>query len=154
MTVSVVPLLIDAMLDTYRAALEGVRVSDGTGVTDDPADYLMVGIQDPFDSTDSSANSEQDWAGVGTFAPRSEVGSVFCAALCWSGDTNMKTVRDRVYEIVDTVAALHRDPNDVSLGVPQLLWTSFGARTNLEQNQGDEGCYALVMFSVEFNAQI
>lgn len=154
MTVSVVPMLIDAMVSLYTDELPNIRVSDGTGVTDDPGDYLMVGVEDPFNDAESAATTESDWAGVGVSAPRSETGTVTCAALCWSGDTNAKVVRDRVYDAVNAVAALHRDPYDVSLGVPQLLWTSFGTRTRLEQNQGDEGCYALLAFSVYFQAQI
>lgn len=154
MRTSVLPDLIDALVSAATDALPEIRVSDGVGVTDDPSDYLMIGVDDPFADSPEAASSAQDWVHVGTGAQRSETGEIQCAALSWSGDTDPKVVRDRAFATCGAVANLLRPPADSSLGVDGLLWCSFGTTQRYEPSQGDDGCYALVMFSIYFSAQI
>jgi hypothetical protein len=161
-TSSVVPALIDALVNGAAALtgpalpLEGVLVFDGFGVTEDPGDVLMVGVEDP-DETDAAqaADSKQSWHDSGQAARRDEVGSVTCCALSWNGngpDGGAKQARDRVYAIVDQVAAMCRTTPD--LGVAELLWTGYGSSGQLHQNQDEQGAVAWLIFSIEFTALI
>jgi hypothetical protein len=137
--------------------LPETRVSRGVGVTDHPGNYLMVGVEDPFATGDSAAaESEQEWAHVGLGAQRREQGTVMCAALAWSGDSSPEAVRavcDRVYEIYGALATTLNDPANTDLGVEGLLWTSCGSRTRLTPDQDASGSFALLTFSVGFEAQ-
>lgn len=145
MAVSVVPALIDALV----AATGGF---DGLAVTDEPGDYLMVGVDDP--DTDDGAfagESRQQWASA-NHTTRDESGSITCAAYSWNGDGDQKSARDGAYALVEALAAVCRATPD--LGVDSLLWTDFGSDTNLQQFQGDWGASALVVFTVAFRARI
>src|SRR5689334_3843760 len=98
MATSAVPALIDALVSAADAALSNVAVYDGVGNSDDPGDFLMVGVDDP-DRTDdvASASATQQWAGVGNASARDEEGDVTCAALSWNGNSNQKQARDGAY---------------------------------------------------------
>jgi hypothetical protein len=152
MATSVIPALIDAMLSTFAAALPSVRVYDGTGVSDHPGGYLMIGVDDPdSDAFALSADAEQDWADA-NYTARSETGSITCAALSWNGDGNQKTARDGAYAITAAVeTALRSNP---SLGLANVLWTSFGTRVELSQVQSHQGAAALLVFSISFRAHL
>ena len=158
MATSVVPDLIDALVTTAEALtgdgnpLEGVLVLDGFGVTEDPGDFLMIGVDDP-DSDDPafSADVKQDWANA-TYTAVDEEGDIACAVLSWSGDTDQKTVRDRVYAITAAVENMLRA--NPSLDLPTLLWTKFGVSSQLTQNQDEQGALALLVFRIHFRARI
>lgn len=152
MATSVVPALIDAMVSTFTSAITGATVYDGTGTSDDPGDYLMIGVDDPDSPSPAvSADVQQQWANVNYLA-RDEVGEITCAALSWNGDGNTKAARDAVYAILAAVEnALRSNP---SLGLANLLWTSFGTSQQLTQLQSDSGAMALVIFRVHFEARI
>lgn len=152
MATSVIPALIDALVAQSTTALPSVKVYDGLAVTNDPGDFLMVGVEDPdLESAASSATAEQSWA-HSTGTSRDESGEITCAALSWNGDGNLKTARDGVFAITAAVENLLR--NDPDLGVAGLLWTSFGSTVELSQGQGDMGADALVVFKVAFRARI
>lgn len=153
---SVVPDLIDALFTKATDALEGVTVYDGFGVTNDPGDFLMIGVEDP-DSQDAaySAETEQDWAEVGAnlgSAERDETGTLTCAALSWNGDANQKQARDAAYAITSKLEDLLRA--DPTLGLTSLLWTSFGTSSQLSQAQDSQGALALLVFRIYFRARI
>jgi hypothetical protein len=149
---SAVPALIDALFAAAVAALPSTLVFDGYGNTDDPGDFLMIGVEDP-DSRDHarSATAEQDWANA-TYTARDESGEVTCAALSWNGDANQKAARDAVYAISAAVENLLRA--NPSLGVASLLWTSFGPHSDLQQLQDEQGALALLTFSIRFRARL
>jgi hypothetical protein len=65
MATSVVFDLVGALVTQLGAALS-VNVHDGYGLTDDPGDYLMVGVEDPDGDRATSAEGRQDWAGTAT----------------------------------------------------------------------------------------
>ena len=151
MASSVIPAVIDAVVSRARANLPSICVYDGFGVSDDPGDFLMVGVDDP-ERQDSaySADSQQDWAHANNTA-RDEVGDVTCAALSWNGDADQKRARDAAFATCAALEVLLRA--DPSLG-GIVLWTSYGTSTQLTQNQNGNGALALVVFKVHFRARI
>lgn len=152
MTTSVVPQLIDALVAAASAAISDATVIDGLGVTENPGGYLMIGVDDPdSDGGVFAAESQQGWANANHIR-RDEAGEVTCAAYSWSGDGDQKAARDAVYELAGTLAGLCRE--NPSMGVPELLWTDYGTRSNLTQFQGDWGAAALLVFSIAFRARI
>ena len=145
MAVSVVPALIDALV----AASGG---SDGLTVTEEPGDYLMVGVDDPdTDGGAFSGQSRQQWAHA-NHTTRDESGEITCAAYSWNGNGDQKAARDAAFALVEQLAAVCRATPD--LGIPTLAWTDFGADTNLSQFQGEWGASALVVFTIAYRARI
>ena len=152
MAVSVIPALIDALVDEATTALPDVLVIDGMGATDTPGDYLMIGVDDPDTDGDAfSADSQQGWAHA-NHTTRDEQGTVTCAALSWNGDGDQKAARDSAYATVEALATICRTTPD--LGISTVAWTSFGTDTRLSQGQFDSGATALVVFSIAFRARI
>lgn len=152
MAVSVVPALIDALVAAGRAALPDVLVIDGMGKTDDPGDYLMIGVDDPDTDGDAfSGDSQQKWAHA-TGSARDESGQITCAAFSWNGNADQKAARDSAYASVEALASACRA--DVDLGVASLVWTDFGTDARLSQIQSDSGAAALVVFQIAFRARI
>lgn len=152
--------VIEALLELARSIWpqdteEGpeVLVIDGFGVTDDPTDFLMIGVDDP-DSVDSPAYSgdvTQEWANA-NYTARDEFGDITCAALGWNGDGDQKLARDAVRSITDQLeAAIRLNP---PLNLPTLLWTEFGTTLQLTQNQHDQGAEAIVVFHIKYRARI
>lgn len=159
MASSVVPSLIDALISTATAALPNVDVYDGFGVSEDPGDFLMIGVDDPDSQAAAfSSDSSQTQATAGTPRSRNQTGAITCAALSWNGNAGnagQKTARDAVYAIQAAVEnALRADP---TLGVAppngQVLVLQIGDE-RLSQNQYDLGCDALLIFTVQFEARI
>ena len=155
MATSVVPSLIDAMVTAFDAALSTVQVYDGYGVSDDPGDFLMIGVDqlDPSGQA-TAATVQQDWANA-NYTSRSEQGDIACAAVSWNGDAGnagQKSARDAVYATQAAVETVLR--NNPSLGVANVLWTSFGTNAQLSQDQDHKGSLALLTFSIFFRAQI
>lgn len=154
MATSVIPAVIDALVIAAKAALpaQGIVTLDGFGVTEFVGNYLMIGVDDPFrPDAPLSATSKQDWAHA-NFTARDEEGDITCAALSYGGDVNQKTSRDSAYATTGAVENLLRA--NPSLGLANLLWTSFGTNMSLLQDQTDDGSLALVTFSVHFRARI
>lgn len=154
---TVVFALIDRLLDVFTEVLPDVMVYDGFGVSDDPGDFLMIGVEDP-DAQDSAtaAESEQKWAGLGAKS-RDESGTITCAALSWNGNGaagGQKEARAGAKAIVDAVEnVLRADPNLDDI-VPGLMWTGFGTRFRLVQDQNSTGAMALAVFDIAFRARI
>lgn len=152
MATSVVPALIDALVLAADNALASVQVYDGFGVTADPGDFLMIGVEDP-DSDDAafSADTRQTWANANHTA-RDEEGDIVCAALSWNGNDNQKAARDAVYATAAAVENLLRANAD--LDVEGVLWTAFGSSSQLTQTRDGSGALALLVFRVHFRARI
>lgn len=151
---SVVPDLIDALVSLSPAYLpSGALVYDGFGVSMDPGtSYLMVGVENPEASNETyAADYHQKWANTGNLR-RDEDGFILCAALAWDGDAVMKDARDAAYAVVGGVENLLR--NNPTLGVSNVLWTGFGGRVQLTQNQAQNGAIATVLFRVNFRARL
>lgn len=153
MPTSVVPALIDALVTNARAALPDVEVYDGLGVTTDPGNvYLMIGVDDPDQGNEAfSANSQQEWANA-NYTARDEEGDIVCAVVAWNGDGDQKLARDDAYSVVGDVENMLR--STPSQGVANVLWTSFGSRSRLAQDQTEVGARAIVIFRIYFRARI
>jgi hypothetical protein len=157
MATSVVPRVIDALIQLAKGQLTDVQVYDGYPVSESPdRDLLLIGVEDP-DATgfEVASSSEQSWAQAG-YRQRSQTGDVTCAALSWNGNGDAKDARDRAYATVAAVESLLRE--DPTLGlVPEaaaVLVASYGARETLSQIQDEHGATATVAFTVHFEARI
>lgn len=152
MATSVVPALIDAIVAQATVAITTATTYDGMGVTDDPDNWLMVGIDDPdADGFADTAESSQSWAHVG-HTTRDEEGDITCAALAWNGDGDLKKARDDAYAITAQVENLAR--TDPTWGIAGILSSGFGSSTQLKQIQGQHGAAAMVVFRIHFRARI
>lgn len=155
MAVSILPSLIDALVTQARVALPALQVFDGYGASEDPGDFLMIGVDDPDAPTPAdSAESVQDWGPYrASGSKRDEQGSITCAALSWNGNGDVKAARDAAFASVGAVSTLLR--NDPTLGLsPSLLWARFGSVLDLSQQQDGSAVQAVVLFRVAFQARI
>lgn len=158
MVASAVPAILDALIDQLGGPLEAamgapVRIFDGFEATpEDPGDFVMVGIEDPdTDDFGWSGESTADWAHAdGT--ERDEAGTVTCSALSWNGDGDQRLARTRVFQLLDAIAG-HVGTN-YTLGIPYVLWLTFGGDLQFSQQQSDGGASALVVFKLAFRARI
>jgi len=153
---SVVPALIDALFTQATAALPTTLVFYGSGVTDDPGDYLMVGISDPDNTGEfvDSADAEATWAGLGNHA-RDQRGNIWCTAASTSGDASnagQKAVVDAAYAIVAAVDTLVR--NNPTLGLLAGGWAVHGSSERLSMAQTSYGAKARVAFQIAFQARL
>lgn len=155
MTTSALPEVIDALVSLSDAALSAANVIDGIGVTDDPGDYLMIGVEDPdIEGAAFSADIEQSRATMS--GARDETGTVTCCAMSWNGDSSaagQKAARDAAFATVDAVATIVRTTSP-TLGVSAVLKTEFGARITVSQAQDASGASCMVIFSVAYLARI
>lgn len=149
--------LIDTLVAHFREVLPAdVQVYDGYGLSDDANDFLMVGVEDPNGSEATSADVKQEWAGLGAKA-RYEAGTVTCAALAWRGNPGEQGQGEARAAAAAIIAAVENDLRaDPNLGgtVPGLMWTGFGDRLRLIQDQSESGPWALVVFDIAYKAKI
>lgn len=154
MATTVVPDLIDALVANARIALPStVEVYDGFGIDDSPGlNYLLVGVDDvDGQGLTFSADARQEWANANGTA-RDEEGDIVCAAVAWNGDGDQADARTAAFGTVAAVEQMLR--SNPSQGVANVLWTSFGSRVQLSQDQNDRGATAIVVFRVHFRARI
>lgn len=152
MATSVVPALIDALVTQARTNLPSTNVYDGFGNTQDPGDFLMIGVEDPdTDNAAFSADTKQAWAHA-NYTTRDESGEITCVALSWNGNGDQKAARDGAYAIAAAVETFLRA--NPALGVTGLLWTGFGSSSQLSQAQGTAGAAAQLIFRIDFRARI
>lgn len=157
MATSAVPDVIDALVSGVTTALadEAAYVSDGYAVTDDPGDFLMIGVEEPAIAAAAfSASSEQTMATMGTGRARDEEGTVTCAAYSWNGDGNQKTARDAVFSYVAAVETLLRTTPGLGVTGYSLVVAEMGSAQRLMQNKDTNGADALVIFTVRFRARL
>lgn len=153
MTTSLIANLIDALVTTMTAALPGVLVYDGVGVSGDRnPNALFIGVDDPDSPNVAlSAHAEQDWANA-NYTRRDENGFVVCAASSWTGEVDPKLARNNAMSTMAAVeTALRANP---SLNLTGMLWTSVGTKISLLQNQTEHGAHAVVLFRVNYRARI
>ena len=146
--------LVDRLVEIFREQLSEVNVYDGTGNSDDPGDYLMVGVSDPDNDRPQIVESRQSWAGLGARA-RDEEGAVACVALSWNGKPEgAAEARAKVKAITEKVEQVLR--SDPSLGgtVPGLQWTGYGSNASADLVEADDGTALLWRFEIAFKARI
>lgn len=150
--ISAVPALLDALVSTLTAALPTRTVFDGPGVTDDAVtDYVMVGVADPdADTPDDAVETTVEWAGLGANS-RYEHITVRCVAVSWTGDVDVKGVRDRAY--ASFAAAEQTLTADPSLG-DVARFGGLASDHSLRQNVDADGSVAWVLFALQFTARL
>lgn len=142
--ISTVPAVLDALVARWRSALPGVQVSDGQPVTTEN-DLIAVGFHDVAGepAVNSTRTREQLAA-----QPDRESYDVSCLASSFTGATEFKPVRDRVYELVDAAAAdLAEDDTLGGLAMQARLTAD-----DLIQEQTEQGAVATVRFTVHVDA--
>jgi len=153
---SVVPALIDALFTQATAALPTTLVLDGYGVTDDPGDYLMVGVSDPDPDGDTeSASVTQEQMAFGSTRPRKEEGVIHMAAKSVNGDASnagQKAARDAAYAIQEALATVLRTTDNA--GVTGVLKLGNGSNLRLLQDQTNYGAVATLLYDIAFEAAI
>ena len=155
MGTSATPLVIDALFNNASAALTDRLVLDGYGVTNASSpNILMIGVDDPDSQVAAnSTDAAQEPGPMGTSRPRQQTGSVTCAALSWDGGTDQKVVRDAAYATLAAVENMLRTDPTQGLGQPGYTILQV-TEDRLSQNQYEDGCDALVIFTVTFTARI
>lgn len=153
MTTTAVYPLLTALLSQLPPVLTGINVLDGYGLTDDPGNYLMIGVEDPDTDRATSAESAQEWNGLGAKARR-EAGEITCIAMAWNGTADLAAARASCKAITDAVEnQLRSDPN-LGGAVPGLMWVGYGTRTELIQLQAEDGACVMCVFNIAFQARI
>jgi len=153
MATSVIPALIDALFTQATAALPSTLVIDGYGVTDDPGDYLMVGVSDPEDPDESeAADITQSQMTFGSTRPRDEQGVIHMVAKSVNGDGVAKTARDAAYAIQEALATVLRTTDNA--GVTGVMQLGNGSNLRLKQGQNAYGASASLLYDIAFKAQI
>lgn len=157
MATSVVFDLIGALADTFTTALGSTAtVFDGAPPSEDvPANFVMVGVGDPYDDTPpTAADSAQTWAGLGAHA-RDEEGTITCCAVSWNGDgEGLQAARASVKATTAAIAAALKASPNLNGSVPGLLWTGMGSRGTWTPIQAEDGCSLVHYFEIQFKARL
>lgn len=156
MGTSQLPGLIDALVTRATTALAAypVLVTDGYAVTDDPSDFLMIGIEEPsIPAASFAGSSDQIWGPQGG-RKRDENGAVWCAAYSENGDGVQKTARDAAYSYMAAVETLLRADPNMGLNTGGNFVAEMGDTQRLTQDQNSNGASALLIFNVKFFARI
>src|SRR4051812_41688889 len=88
------PLVIAAVVTVAETAVAPLRVVRGRDISNDPADAVLVGVEDIQDvDIDAGRNAPGNWAAAGNFQQtmqtfggnRQEVGEVSCLVVATNG---------------------------------------------------------------------
>ena len=153
MATSALPAVLDALVSALRAspALAAVTVYDGpapTSATD--LDMIVIGDDDDQEAGSPAGLTEQSWNGLGA-KRRDESIEIRCAAVSWSGDVEIKPLRDRVFALTAAVETVLRAGPSLS-GACQ--WSEFARVDELRQEQTDRGAVVSALFTVSARARI
>lgn len=162
MSTSRIPTAIDGLLALCNAqtgtggTLAAVRVYDGPPVIA-PDDELQLYIgydEERATSETPSVEGTQVWQTMG--GARSEDFSILCCVIARSGNTVIKTERDRAYVVlaaVENLIRLNVVGADHTLG-GSVLTSHIAGAEKLLQLQTTDGAYVKVTFHVECIARI
>ncbi|TDB88352.1 hypothetical protein E1264_11765 [Actinomadura sp. KC216] len=146
MSISTVPAVIDELVRRTRLVLPEVQVLDGGPHRDTEPDVICIGFQIPpgAPSVEDTRTRQQ----LAT-SPDREQYEITSLASSWRGEQHdAKAVRDRVYEMIDALAAeLERDQR--LGGLVNRARLSTGA---LAQEQTSKGATATVRFVISVDA--
>ncbi len=105
MATSCTPRLIDALLATFHATFDPLKVPvlDGPEPTDEnPGQFIAVGYDgDPTTADDQAAAFTQEWAALGQLARHEDIEVVCC--VCVLSADNVKAARDATYALFSQV---------------------------------------------------
>lgn len=151
--VSIWPDVVDALILLSKDRVDDtVLVLDGDGSEDqDVFDFLFVGLGDPRRDDSDAGTFDQTWP-QSTTAGRRETGTVFCIAISYNGDGDVKAARDSAFATLGAVQRLLREDTRLG-GVNGLLSTSLTGGQP-DQRQTSRGAVCAVRFSVNYTADL
>lgn len=151
--VSIWPDVVDALILLSKDRVDDtVLVLDGDGSEDqDVFDFLFVGLGDPRRDDSDAGTFDQTWP-QSTTAGRRETGTVFCIAISYNGDGDVKAARDSAFATLGAVQRLLREDTRLG-GVNGLLSTSLTGGQP-DQRQTSRGAVCAVRFSVDYTADL
>lgn len=164
MATSAIPDALDGLVALCTAAtgtgqpLDGVTVYDGPPL-ESPSEELSLYIGHDEERGRAAgdiygAEGTQEFMAMG--GDRKETFAIRCAASARSGDTVIKTERDRAFGVmaaVENLIRLHVTGSDITLG-GSVLVSSIGGDIKLMQLQTANGAFAKVTFFVQCLARI
>jgi hypothetical protein len=106
--VSAIPTVLDALRAGLGVAMPGVQILDGPPTVEVQGDVVAVGFSpDPDGAAVEATEATADLGGGGR-----EDFDVLGAASSWTGDTEIKTRRDRAFALIAAIKGeLKRDPH-------------------------------------------
>jgi hypothetical protein len=161
MATSTIPAAIDGLLALCNAqavtggTLADVFVYDGPP-KEDPSEQrqLYIGHSEEVSGTVYAVEGTQEFLSMG--GPRKETFAIRCSAVARSGDTVIKTERDRAFSIMAAVENLIRQNvvgADMTLG-GAVLMSNVSGDVKVVQLQTTNGAYVQVTFYVQCLARI
>jgi hypothetical protein len=144
---STIPTAMDALVAAARRALPDVQVWDGEPTGDLDGDLVCIGFAgEQGDDTAVESTRTRDQMAV---EPDHEQYVITSVAYSWLGDQeDARAVRDRVYAMVDAIAAdLAADPT-----MGGVVGRARIATDALAQAQTEKGATAAVRFTVTVDA--
>lgn len=161
MSPSALPAFIQALVTQSRAvvipalaAQFELTVYNGWGVTQEPGNYLMIGVDNVLNPAPEGigGHASQDWAHSNSAGHRNEIGTVTCAAYAWNGDDNPDEALADAFAIMAAVEAMLLA--NTTLGVNTLLWSLCGTSTDYSMQRGPDGASVVIIFQITFKARI
>lgn len=150
---SVVYDLVGTLVSTFQAQVTTAQVYDGYGSTDNPGDFVMVGIEDPDGDKGASAETQQKFVDIGGLS-REESGSITCVVVSWNGNNSLSEARGKVKAITQVIENTLRSSPNFGNAIPGLLWIGYGSRTQVTQMQAKGSALVMQVFDVQFKARI
>lgn len=143
--------IIPALVTLGRVEMPGVHIVNGYGSTEAPDEFVLIGAADPFSNSPAVAiEADQEFAYANT-TTRHERGHINCVAYVGNGNGDADAAWTRLQAILDPLAALCR--TNYTLGLDDVLWVALSV-TQADQDQGEQGAWALANFRIYFQARI
>jgi len=144
MATSTVPAAVDGLLALLAAStdLTGVLIIDGQPTIEVPPDYVAIGFAD--DAGDS-ITGRQDPASLGNMRRKEEY-TIACEISAWTGETDMKSMRDRAFTLMAGVEKAVRADGTLNGAV---AFADFGDSVNVAQVQTQQGAVVVIKFTIE-----
>lgn len=144
MSIYTAPAAIDALVAACRIALPDTRVTDGQPITDE-LEVLAIGYTgEPTEPAVETTLAREQVA----LSPDRERYTINCLAWSVKGNASIKQARDRVYALVDAVAALLTA--DPTLG--GIVGRTHLSTHVLGQQQNAKGAMAMLRFEIQIDA--
>lgn len=143
--------IIPALVTLGSAAMPDVHIVNGYGTSLAPEEFILIGAADPFSNGPAVAiEADQEFAYANT-TTRHERGHVNCVAYVGNGNGDADAAWTRLQAILDPLATLCR--TNYTLGLEDVLWVALSV-TQADQDQGEQGAWALANFRIHFQARI
>lgn len=150
-TTSRLPAVIDALIETFGTVTD-LTVFDGPefSLTEDAVgEFVIVGGNG--DRSAESGSLAQTWAGMGHHS-RNEEGGVDCALVVQTGDSVIKTSRDRVFVLLGELeTALVADP---TLGGAVMAGWMLPLSASIEAEENGLGSYVRLSFTISYRSRL